>query len=252
MQKKIIVTLYFLCCVHVLQAQDYKELIKQAALQEQQMKEPEALNTYKQALIVKPNDIPALLKCSQLYLIIGYKEKEEKIIYQQYNEAKTYTDKALQADSNNAEINYNMAVVCSRLAKVETEKKKIATYIKNTKVYAEKAIQLKPNFAKAWNILGCWHYDIINLPGFKKTAIKLLYGGLSGATLEQSIQCYEKCLALDPFYLPNYIDLAKAYRDDNQLNKETIMLQKAVKLPVHNSLEIALKIEAKKKLDELQ
>ena len=252
MQKKIIVTLYFLCCLHVLQAQDYTALMKQAVLQEQQMKEPEALNTYKQALIVKPNDIPALLKCSELYLIIGYKEKEEKIIYQQYNEAKTYTDKALQADSNNAEINYNMAVVCSRLAKIETEKKKIATYIKNTKVYAEKAIQLKANFAKAWNILGCWRYDIINLPGFKKTAIKLLYGGLSGATLEHAIECYEKCLTLDPFYLPNYIDLAKAYRDDNQLNKETIMLQKAVKLPVHNSLEIALKMEAKKRLEELQ
>ena len=30
------------------------------------------------------------------------------------------------------------------------------------------------------------------------------------------------------------------------------MLQKAVKLPAHNALEIALKIEAKKKLDELQ
>lgn len=144
MQKSIVTI--FSCCVHVLQAQNYAALMKQAALQEQQMKEPEALNTYKQALIVKPNDIPALLKCSQLYLIIGYKEKEEKIIYQQYNEAKTCTDKALQADSNNAEINYNMAVVCSRLAKIETEKKKITTYIKNTKVYAEKAIQLKANF----------------------------------------------------------------------------------------------------------
>lgn len=252
MKKYCILLLLFFASIIILHAQDYETFIKQAAVQEQQMKEVDALNSYKQALIVKPNDISALLKCSQLYIIIGYKEKEINNIHSYYDTAKEYNEQALKIDSSNIETNYLLALVYNKLSEIETEKKALANDIRNTKTYIDKTIQLNANYAKAWHVLGCWYYNIANLPSLKKTAIKLFYGGMPNASLDQAIECYEKCLVLDPLYLSNYVTLAKAYRDDNQLMKEASLLQKAIKLPIHNSIEMDLKTKAKKRLEELQ
>lgn len=69
--KNYIYTCIFLLAFHTAYTQDYETYVKQALTLEQQTKEIDALYMYKQALSVKPTDTQALLKCGQLYLIIG-------------------------------------------------------------------------------------------------------------------------------------------------------------------------------------
>ncbi len=252
MKKYCIFILVVFNSISIVQAQDYEGFMKQAAIQEQQMKENEALNTYKQALIVKPDAIAPLLKCSTLSLYIACRESNKDVIIKLLDEAKTYVYQILKIDINNYEAYYLMAGISGKYTEVEDEKKKIVSYVKDIKTFADKAIQINPSYGKAWHVLGKWHYEVSNLSGLKKTAIKLFYGGMPDASLEEAIKCYEKCLTLDPSYILNYVELAKAYRDNNESIKESNILQRTLKLPARTLADLDLKIRAKTRLEELQ
>lgn len=163
-----------------------------------------------------------------------------------------YIDQVLQNDSSNIDACYTLASMYVQLMETENDKKNIATYISNAKAYIDKTLQRNQRYAKAWYMLGRWHYDIINFTGFKKAALQLLHGGLPKTSIAQAIQYFEKCATLDPLCISNYLYLAKAYKSDNQLLKESSILQKALRLPTYNSLDKAIKLKIKKRLEELQ
>jgi FimV-like protein len=93
---------------------------------------------------------------------------------------------------------------------------------------------------------------MVNLSGFKKAAVKLFYGGLPDGKIESAIAYFEKCRNLDPYFMLNYLDLAKAYVQDNKPPKAIEVLQKLVKLPIRTADDAAYKEEGKKMLTELQ
>jgi tetratricopeptide (TPR) repeat protein len=135
---------------------------------------------------------------------------------------------------------------------IETENKKIVALVKDVKTYTEAAIALQPNHAKAYYSLGKWHYEMVNLSGVKKVAVKLFYGGLPNGDLDSAITYFEKCKSLDPYFVLNYLDLAKAYRDNHRPTQAIEVLNKLVKLPVRTADDPALKAEGAKLLESIQ
>jgi tetratricopeptide (TPR) repeat protein len=124
--------------------------------------------------------------------------------------------------------------------------------VKDVKTYTEAAIALQPNHAKAYYSLGKWHYEMVNLSGVKKVAVKLFYGGLPNGDLDAAIANFEKCRSLDPYFVLNYLDLAKAYRDNHRPTQAIEVLNKLVKLPVRTADDPALKAEGAKLLESIQ
>jgi tetratricopeptide (TPR) repeat protein len=100
--------------------------------------------------------------------------------------------------------------------------------------------------------MGKWHYEMANLSGLKKVAVKMLYGGLPPGTMEEAIQYMEKCKTLEPYFVANYLDLAKAYKDDHKPAQAIEVLNKLVKLPTRTTDDIALKAEGAKLLASMQ
>ncbi|MEI8074859.1 MAG: tetratricopeptide repeat protein [Bacteroidota bacterium] len=93
---------------------------------------------------------------------------------------------------------------------------------------------------------------MVNLSGIKKMAVKLFYGGLPNGDLDSAISYFEKCRVLDPYFAINYLDLAKAYRDNHRPSQAIEILNKLVKLPTRTGDDAAIKAEGAKMLNDIQ
>ncbi len=234
------------------QSQDINVLLKEADNLEKQQKETEALDKYKQVLILQPATLKAIVKLAELNASLSNRQmdKNSKRLYTE--SAYAFAKRAYNTDSTNADANYAMAMASGKMTDIETENKKIVAYVKDVKKYSDKALAINANHAKANYTLGKWHYEMANLSGIKKIAVKLLYGGLPEGNLDDAIRYMEKCKMLEPYFVSNYLDLAKAYKDNRQPAQAIEVLNKLVKLPVRATEDIALKAEGVKLLDSLQ
>ncbi|MBW0178279.1 tetratricopeptide repeat protein [Sediminibacterium sp.] len=241
----------FLFCHNLSSAQDINILLKEASNLERVQKDNEALEKYKQVLALEPTHLKALVRSAELSASIGGKlnDKNSKRLY--YETALAYAKRAWQADSNQADAPYAMAMASGKMTDVETENKQIVAYVKDIKHYSDKALSINPDHARANYTMGKWHYEMVTLSGLKKAAVKLLYGGLPPSDLDKAIQYMEKCRTLDPYFVANYLDLAKAYKESRQPAKAIEVLNKLVKLPTRTGDDIALKAEGAKLLESM-
>lgn len=233
-------------------AQDINILLKEADNFEKQLKETEALDKYKQILVLQPSHLKALVKAAELNANMGGRQRDDNAKRLYYETALAFAQRAFQSDSNQADASYAMAMASGKMTDVENENKKIVLYVKEVKRYADKALQLNANHARANYTLGKWHYEMTHLSGIKKAAVRLFYGGLPEGNLDQAILYLEKCKTLDPYFVTNYLDLGKAYKDSRQPTKAIEVLTRLVKLPNRTGEDVALKAEGAKLLQSMQ
>jgi tetratricopeptide (TPR) repeat protein len=246
------ITIFFLLLISIyVHAQDQNVLLKEASNLEKQLKEPEALEKYKQIASIDTTNIAILVKCTELNCSIGARQTGKNAKTNYYNQAQTYAQKALIADANNADVNYAMAVVAGKMTEIEPEKKQVTEYVRQTKLYGDKALAINPDHAKANYVVGKWHYEMVTLSWIKKAAVKTLYGGLPKGDIDSAIVYMEKCKALDQYFVRNYLDLAKAYQYKSQPAKAIEVLNKLVKLPNRTADDAVLKEEGKQMLQQM-
>jgi tetratricopeptide (TPR) repeat protein len=248
----VLVMLLFCSWIGAALSQDIAILAKEAENMERQLKEPEALAKYKQILVLEPNLIKYLVKAAELEIAIGGREKNENNKRLYFESAMAYAQRALKADPNNADANYVMATVSGKMTDLDIENKKIVAYVKDVKEYADKALSINPNHARANYTLGKWHYEMVTLSGIKKAAVKLFYGGLPNGDLDKAILYMEKSRTLEPYFVTNQLDLAKAYKENRQPAKAIEILERLVKMPNRSFNDIALKAEGAQLLASLQ
>jgi tetratricopeptide (TPR) repeat protein len=235
----------------IARSQSIAELLQKADLLEKQLKEEEAYSTYKEVVKLDPHDLKALTMCSELASRIGKRQEDKARSMDFYTAAKIYAQRALAVDSTNADANCAMAIAMGRMAMVSSGKEKVAN-VKEIKKYADKALAYDPRSFKAWHILGKWNYEVSNLNGLEKAAIKLLYGGMPAASINDAIKYYEKAKSLEPNFILNLYELAKAYHKNGQDDKAMENINKLIKLPNRTAEDPSYKAEAKKLLSELQ
>ncbi len=230
-------------------AQDLGNILNEAKHLEIAFKDKEALDKYLEVLRYQPTNITALCKASELYSKLGKRQagKDEQKKY--YRSAKTYAQKALQANPNNAEANFVMAVALGRVALISSGDEKIKA-VKDIKSYAEKTIRLDPSNFKGYHVLGKWHYEVSNLSAVEKWLVKVTFGGLPESSLDDAIQNYEKSKQLNPSFLLNYLELARAYHRKDKDAEAVKMLEALLRLPDASSDDATIRKEAQKLLKE--
>jgi hypothetical protein len=249
--KQLIVAVAVLLSSRVF-GQDINIQLKEASNLEKSLKETEALDKYKSIVATDPSNIQALEKSSELSAAVGARQADKKVKAEFYEQAKDYADKALAVNADDAEANYARALAAQKLSEIETENKKMVADIKEVKTYTDKALAINPNHGKANYLLGKWNFQMVSLGWTKKAAIKVLFGGMPDATIENAFKYMEKCRIVEPYYVQNFLDLAKAYKYDNQPAKAIDVLNQLVKLPIRTADDATLKAEGKKLLSEMQ
>lgn len=233
-------------------AQDVNLQLKEADNLEKQLKDEQALDKYKSIITADPKNTYAFTRATELSCAIGARQTDKNAKAKYYNDALQLAQQQLAFAGDSASANYAMALASGKMTEVETENKKIVAYVKDIKTYADKALALNPNYGKANYVEGKWHYEMVNLSWVKKTAVKALYGGLAPASLDSAILYMERCKTLEPYFVQNQLDLAKAYKSNREPAKAIELLNRVVKLPTRTPDDVALKAEAKKLLDDIQ
>ena len=239
-------------CSYTLLAQNTSTLIQQAEQMERQLKEADASNLYQALLLQDPRNVQALCKLAELQSILGEKATDKKTKQLYFETSYSFAKRAWLADSNRVESNYVMAMASGKMTDFESDNKKVVGYVRDIKDYAERAIKINPNYGKAQYVLGKWHYEMYILSGFKKAAVKLMYGGLPSGDPDIAIACMEKCRTLEPYFVSNYLDLGRAYKEVRKPTQAIDILTKLQKLPNRNSADPLLKAAGASLLATLQ
>jgi tetratricopeptide (TPR) repeat protein len=239
-------------CSYTLLAQNTSTLIQQAEQMERQLKEADASNLYQAVLLQDPRNVQALCKLAELQSILGEKATDKKTKQLYFETSYSFAKRAWLADSNRVESNYVMAMASGKMTDFESDNKKVVGYVRDIKDYAERAIKINPNYGKAQYVLGKWHYEMYILSGFKKAAVKLMYGGLPSGDPDIAIACMEKCRTLEPYFVSNYLDLGRAYKEVRKPTQAIDVLTKLQKLPNRNSADPLLKATGATLLATLQ
>jgi hypothetical protein len=195
--------------------QDTTVLLQQAARSEAAFREEEALSEYQAVLRVWPQQLTALIRCSDLSCRIGARQADgnKKIAF--FKAGYRYAQSAYRLDSANSEVNIVMAFSLGRMVLIQTNKERV-TAAGDIKRYAEHAIRDDPSNFKAYHILGRWHYEVSRLNFLERMFARWFYGSLPEASLADAIRNYEKSMALRPDFMLNYLELAKAMHRDGQ------------------------------------
>ncbi len=247
---RFILTLLFLICIPALRAQDVAYLVAEGKQLEKAMKEEEAMKKYQEALGLSPNDLRALVHASLLTGAMGNRMTDSKQQASTLDAARTYAASALRTDSTDADANYAMALASGRQAMVTGGKEK-AAQLRSMKVHADAALKSAPEHARATHVLGRWHYEVSRLNMAEKTALKVLFGGLPQASMTQAVASFEKVRQLEPTFVGNYLDLARAYRENGRSDLAIEALTRMQKLPPKTLDDAGYKAEGKKLLDSL-
>ncbi|MEO8108691.1 MAG: hypothetical protein ABI594_01595 [Ginsengibacter sp.] len=215
MKAVVLICFLFVSCLSF--GQNADEIIRQANQCEAAMNDMQALSKYKEAIKIQPGNIYAICKVSEICSRIGARLKNDKASRVNYfRDAKTYAHTAVQLNPANSEANFVMALVMGRDALDKGGEEKIKA-VKDIKYYADLSIKYDPKNYKAWYILGKWYYEVSSLNYFERTAVKIFFGALPSAKIDDAIKCLEKTRSLNPGFILNYLSLAQAYkRKDNE------------------------------------
>jgi tetratricopeptide (TPR) repeat protein len=230
-------------------AQDINTLLKDAQQLEHSFKEPEALQKYLDVIRYQPTNLTALIKVSELYSILGKHQATKDKQKEYYRNARTYAQKALQVNPNSSDANVVMAIAMGRMALASSGEEKIKA-VKDIKTYSEKSIQLDPNNFKGYHVLAKWHYEVSDLNSVEKWLVKVAYEALPKASLDDAIKFFEKSRQLNPSFLLNYLELAKAWHRKDNNKKAREFLEIMLKMPNKIGEDASIKAKGKKLLEE--
>jgi tetratricopeptide (TPR) repeat protein len=224
-------------------AQDVNLLIKEANRLEDIPNEVAALNKFKEAIKLDPTHIYSLAKSSELCSRIGSREVSSDKRDAWYAAARAYANKALAIDPLNDQANVAMAMVSGKISLTKNGKEKIIN-AKEIKKLVDVALKTNPNNYLAWHILGRWNYEISNVSMIERAAAKVFFGGIPEGSLKNAIMYFEKTKTLMPYFILNYIELAKAYQRDGQSEKAITLLKTIQSFPINTEDDLKLKADA--------
>ena len=249
--KNLIIIPFFLLFAFIAMAQDINSLIKEADKLEDVPNELAAFNKFKEVLKMQPNHVYSLSKASQLGSRIGSREINTKSRDAWYAVALSYANKAVSIAPLNDEANVSLAMVLgkSSLTKSAREKLKSAKEIKKR---IDIALKSNPTNYLAWHILGRWNYEISSISSVERTAASIFFGGIPSASMKNAIMYFEKTRTLMPYFILNYIELAKAYHKDGQVSKAIALMNTIQAFPVNTEDDAKLKIEGLKMIRDWQ
>jgi len=232
-------------------AQDINAMLREAQQLEESLKEVESFGKYLEILKLQPGNLTALCKCSELCSRIGNRQTDKTKKTDYFRAAKTYANAAVRVNPNNSEANFVMAFALGRQTLISSGKEKIAA-VKDIRYYADLSIREDPNNFKSYHVLGKWNYEVSNLSLTERSLAKWIFGGLPKASLQDAIADFERSLALNPAFLLNYLELARAYSRNNERRRAVGILEKMLTLPNKMIDDTRVKDEGRKLLKDLK
>ena len=150
----------------------------------------------------------------------------------------------------NATAHASLAVCYAKSCKFADVKTELADS-RLLKLEADKTIALDPKQDIAYYLLGRWNYGIARAGFFSRAYVKMVYGGLPHASLQDAVLDFKKACALAPDRILYHAGLAMAYGALGEKRLEIAELEKCLALKPLGPEDTDALRDAKKKLGAL-
>jgi tetratricopeptide (TPR) repeat protein len=162
-----------------------------------------------------------------------------------YSIGRGYAERAIRADSTQADGHYALAMVLGRLSRTKGSKERVR-YAKIIFDEASRAVEINPNHDNAHHVLGAWNAEVKRLSGIQRFFAKALFGGgfMSRANWNDAVQHLEKAVAIHPEHIYHRLELAEVYADIGQNSKAREQLAIIPTLPLADVLDAQYKDQA--------
>ncbi|GAB2783961.1 hypothetical protein GCM10027175_23110 [Hymenobacter latericoloratus] len=227
------------------------ELLAQARTLQAQYHESEALAKYELALSKAPATYDALWQAAVLSVRIGarYTDETRKSAY--FSAARLYSSRALVVRPDGAEGHYAEALTLANQATLLTARGRLLAY-REMRPHVLRAVELCPEWAEAWQLLGRWHYRVDHYNPLERLFSRLFLGGTpAGASTFRAIDALQRAHELDPKRIQYAYDLARVYLNRSQQTRATAVLQEAVTLTPVTADELEISRRCRRMLEQL-
>lgn len=196
--------------VNALRAGDVEALLVAGAEAEKRFDPLSALEHYRSALALRPDDPFILQKMARQLSDAVFLQEADEGGRERVLEALGYARRATELDPTSAVNRLSLAILHGRLAAYSdvAEKLEMARRIKQ---YAEEALELDPNYAWACHVLGRWHLEMAGIGAARRTFVAVFFGGLPPASRAEGVRLLERAVALEPGALAHRVELGIAY-----------------------------------------
>lgn len=210
-----------------------------------------ALKAYKSILAHRPGHYEALWNTVILHTSIGHRQQRKRDEEAHYDEAYEYGKVLLENHPDKAGAHFAYSAAVGRKAQSVGARERISMS-EEIRKHAEKALELDPEYARAWNVLGNWHHRAANLSRLERLAANTLFGGApEGASNEKARDSFKKAMEIDPNFILYYHDKAAFYITIGEKENARRVLNKGLALPVATSDDSRWKANMRDKLSGL-
>jgi tetratricopeptide (TPR) repeat protein len=225
-------------------AADFETLIAHARSAEAALNSARALELYLDADRARPNNPIVLQKIAQQYSDLVVEQTDDRAGKQFAQTALDYAQRAASLDPQSAVNVLSLAVCYGKLALYSDTRTKLE-YSRLVKSEAERALALDPRYAWAHHVLGRWHLELASLGNTKRFFVRLIYGELPPASVEQAIGALERAVELEPDELAHQLELGFAYLGGGQKTKARAQFRAGLAMPSRKKHDDAAKSRAR-------
>ncbi len=187
---------------------EIRELLERAEEKRQVAEEAEARNLYRQVLNLDDRNFEALWNLSILLSQEGFRQEDERVMRDYFEEAKSLAERSLELYPDSADSYYAYGVAVGRIADFSGPRERIRLS-EEIRTHAEKVLEIDPEHAPGNHLLGVWHTRAANLSRTERWAANLLLGGApEGASNELAESYLKKAIELSPGNILYRLDLA--------------------------------------------
>ena len=206
------------------------DVVKAALAAEARWDTPAALQLFKQADALRPNDAVILQKISKQYSD-ATSDTTNPVEKQKLSaEALAYAQRAVALDPQNPVHVLSVAICYGKLAGFSDTRTKLE-YSRHVKEFAERALALKPGYDYAHHVLGRWHCEVATLGMGTRFLVKLIYGGLPDASTAEAVRQLRRATELAPEKPAHRVELGLALLADGQRDAARSTLEAALAMP---------------------
>lgn len=233
-----------------LRADEVAALLEQAVAAETRLETERALEFYLEADRLRPDDARILQKIAQQLSDLTLRIGDEAQIREQTRRALDYARRAVELEPNNALNVLSLAVCHGKMAVYSDTRTKIR-YSRLVKQEAERAVALDPNLDWAHHVLGRWHHEVAELGFTTRLFVRLIYGGLPGASRDKAIAHLKKAVELAPLRVPHHLELGFAYLAEGKKDEARRCFERGLALPSKERYDEPAKTRAREAMEKL-
>ncbi|MDI6402111.1 hypothetical protein QLX67_08900 [Balneolaceae bacterium ANBcel3] len=228
-----------------------ESILERARLLFSEMEDEKALEAYQSILEHDPEHFEALWHVVILHTSIGFRQSSSRDQEAHYEQAYDLAGEFIELYPDSAGTHFVYAAAAGRKAQSSgaRERVRMSTEIRK---HAEKAVELDPEYSRAWNVLGNWHHRAANLSRLERFAANALFGGApEGASNDAARDSFARAIEIDPHVILYYHDKADFYLTIGEEEEARRIILKGLELESIASDDELWKSNMREMLDDL-